>query len=134
MKSDVKKKFDSYPAHVKPKMESLRKLILETARNTDGAGEIEETIKWGEPAYLASQTKSGTTIRIDWKPKLPDRIGMYVSCNTNLVASFRALFPGELEFEGKRGILIPLDKNLPEEQLKICIKMAMRYHLDKKNQ
>ena len=132
MKNDVKQKYNSYPEHIKPKMLQLRNLIYQTADSTDGAGELEETFKWGEPAYLTSKTKSGTTIRIDWKPKKPEQIGMYVNCKTNLISAFKTLFDGDLQFEGNRAIVFPAEKPIPEEQLKICIKMALRYHLDKR--
>ena len=132
MNNIVKKKFNTYPMHIKPKMESLRNLIYEVAENTDGVGELEETLKWGEPAYLTTKTKSGTTIRIDWKLKNPDQIGMYVSCNTSLISIFRSLFANDLKFEGNRAIVFPVKNSIPRKQLMICIRMALRYHLDKK--
>lgn len=131
MENTVKQKFSSYPDEIKPKMESLRNLIYEVAQATEGVGELEETLKWGEPAYLTSQTKSGTTIRIDWKPKNPDQIGLYVSCNTTLISTFRTLFEDDLTFEGNRAIVFPVDKPIPKKQLMICIQIALRYHLDK---
>lgn len=85
----------------------------------------------GEPAYVTVRPKSGTTIRIDWKAKNPDQIGLFVSCNTTLISTYRSLFDNELEFQGNRAILFPADKAVPEKQLKICIQMALRYHLDK---
>jgi hypothetical protein len=48
MKPIVKQKFNLYPAHVKSKMESLRSLIFDTAKTTDGVGELEETLKWND--------------------------------------------------------------------------------------
>jgi hypothetical protein len=131
MENKVKQKFSSYPGQIKSKMENLGDLIYEVAQNTEGVGKLEETLKWGEPAYLTSQTKSGTTIRIDWKPKNPDQIGMYVSCNTTLVSTFRTMFANDLKFEGNRAIVFPVDKPIPKKQLMICIQMALRYHLDK---
>ena len=131
MNNIVKQKFNSYPKHIRPKMESLRNLIYEAAKTTDGVGEIEETLKWGEPAFLTSKTKSGTTIRIDWKPKTPHQIGIYVSCNTNLISTFRMLFADDLKFEKNRAIILPVVKPIPKKQLLLCIKMALRYHLDK---
>ncbi len=133
MQDIVKQKFNSYPKNIKPKMMSLRSLIYETTENTDGVGKLSETLKWGEPAYLTSKPKTGTTIRIDWKPKKPDQLAMYVSCNTNLISTFRSLFADELEYEGNRAILFPLAKPLPKKQLSICIRMALTYHLDKKD-
>ena len=112
-------------------MERLRDLIYEVARNTAGVGKLEETLKWGEPAFLTPQTKSGTTVRIDWKPKNPDVIGVYVSCNTTLIPTFKSMFPDELSFEGNRAIMFPVDQPFPGKQLMICLQMAMRYHLDK---
>lgn len=131
MDKNVEEKFRSYPEHIKPMMEQLRELIFEVAENTSGVGELEETLKWSEPAYLTSKTKSGTTIRIDWKPKNPSQIGMYVSCNTSLVESYRSLFSNKLTFEGDRAVLIPVDTPIPKKELMLCIRMALRYHLDK---
>jgi hypothetical protein len=59
--------FNSYPQNIRTKLMFLRQLILETAASTEGVGELEETLKWGEPSYLTSKTKSGSTIRIDRK-------------------------------------------------------------------
>ncbi|MBN2731036.1 MAG: DUF1801 domain-containing protein [Balneolaceae bacterium] len=131
MEKAVQQKFNSYPNHIKPKIENLRDLIYEVAKATEGVGKLEETLKWGEPAYLTSKTKSGTTIRIGWKPKNPNQIGLYVSCNTTLINTFRTMFAGDLKFEGNRAIVFPVHKPLPRKQLMICIQMALRYHLDK---
>lgn len=131
MNPQVRQKFEAYPEHVKPKMKNLRNLIYEVAEGTEGVGEVEETLKWGEPAYLTSKPKSGTTIRIDWKPKNPDQLAMYVSCNTTLVDSYRRLLGNDLNFEGNRAVIFPVDEPIPKKQLMLCIKMALRYHLDK---
>ena len=131
MKNIVKQKFKSYPDHIRPKMESFRNLIYKVAKTTDSVGEIKETLKWGEPAYLTTKPKSGTTIRIDWKPKSPDQIAMYVNCQTSLISTFRTLFADDLKFEGNRAIVFPVKKPIPKKQLTVCIIMALRYHLDK---
>lgn len=131
MEPSVKDKFDSYPDHIKPKMNALRTLIYQVAEHTKGVGQITETLKWSEPAYLTSKPKSGTTIRMDWKERNPDQIGIYVNCNTSLVERYRTMFSDELEFEGNRAIMIPVEDPIPEKELKICFQMALRYHLDK---
>ncbi len=132
MEKRVQNKFNVYPDHIRQKMEKLRELIIEVAANTEGVGELEETLKWSEPAYLPSKTKSGTTVRIDWKAKKPNQIGLYVSCNTNLVDTYRQRFQNQLKFEGNRAIILPADEPIPEKELKICVQMAFRYQLDKK--
>ena len=131
MNQDVRKKFQSYPEHVRPKIEILRHLILDVASNTEGVGRIEETLKWGEPSYLTTETKSGTTIRIDWKPKQPNQYAMYVNCKTTLIDTFRSLFPDKFTYGGNRAVVFGLDDKIPEDELRLCIRMALRYHLEK---
>ncbi len=140
----VRKKFESYPKKVKAKLEFLRSLILDVAANTEQVGDIEETLKWGEPSYIALpvqfEDKSGkikkakalgTTIRIDWKPKSPDQYALYVNCQTSLIDSYNSLFPNTFTFEGSRAVVFDLEEDLPLEELRICIQMALTYHLDK---
>ena len=57
--------FAAYPKPLKAKLLALRRLILDTAKKTEGVGALEETLKWGQPSYLTTLTKSGSTIRID---------------------------------------------------------------------
>ena len=57
--------FGGYPAPLRTGLMRLRELIFDVAAETDGVGELQETLKWGQPAYLTTETKSGSTIRID---------------------------------------------------------------------
>lgn len=121
----------AYPSAVRPKLLALRKLIYETAESTEGVGPLTETLKWGEPAYLTEESKSGTTIRIAWKAKAPDQVAMYFHCQTKLVDTFRSLFPDELSFEGNRAIVFGQSDAVPAEPLAHCIAMALTYHRNK---
>lgn len=94
-------------------------------------GPIEETLKWGEPSYLTSKTKSGTTIRLAWKAKHPELCGIYFNCQTSLVNTFRTLFP-ELRYEGNRAILLDAAEEIPESALNQCLEMALVYHKAKR--
>jgi len=125
---DVTAKFKTYPAPYKKKLKSLRKLIVETAKEIPEIKEIEETLKWNEPAYLA---KKGSTIRIDWKPKKPDQYAMYFKCTSKLVLTFRAVFGDKFNYEKNRAIIFKLDDAVPEKELKQCIAAAFQYYLGK---
>lgn len=113
-------------------MLSLRELIFETAAKTDGVGELQESLRWGEPAYLTTQSKSGTTIRIDWKAKAPDQYAMYFHCQTGLVDSFRSMFPTSFRFEGNRALIFGVAEKPPTDALEFCIEAALTYHARKK--
>jgi len=127
---DIRKKFESYPEHIRPKLKFLRKLILDVAASEESIGKLEETLKWGEPSYLTTASKSGTTVRIDWKSKTPDQYAIYVNCKTTLVDTFRSLFP-ELTYESNRAIILSVNQVVPENEIRLCISMALKYHLTK---
>lgn len=129
---EVARVFDTYPANVRQAMLDLRALIFDTAAGTDGVGEIEETLKWGEPAYLTPKSKSGSTVRIAWKRKQPERYAMYFHCQTNLVDTFRTLFPDDFQFEGNRAIVFKVGSPLPQDALSLCVSEALTYHLRKR--
>ena len=131
--ADVAAVFDRYPERMREKLLFLRRLIIETAATTDGVGELEETLKWGEPSYLTPQTKSGSTVRIDWKKKKEDEYAMYFKCTTTLVESFREKYPTEFKYGGNRSIIFNEEDDVPVEALKDCIAMALTYHLRKKS-
>lgn len=120
--------FEAYPPAARRQLLVLRRLILDTAAATGGVGELEETLKWGEPAYLTARSKSGSTVRIGWSKARPAQVAIYFNCNTTLVDTFRTLFPTGLRFEGNRAIVFDTGEPLPKDALAICIAAALTYH------
>jgi len=129
--SAVEAVFDAYPKPVKAKLLALRRLILDTAKATSGVGALEETLKWGQPSYLTPETRSGSTIRIDQVKPEPGQYAVYFHCQTNLVETFRELYP-ELRYGGNRSILLDVKDKLPEAALRHCVALALTYHLGKR--
>jgi hypothetical protein len=115
----------SYPAEAQKQLLELRELIIETAEETEGVNELEESLKWGEPSYGC---KTGTTIRMDWKEKQPDQYALYFQCTSKVVPTAKTLFKNQLNFEGNRAIVLPLNEPLPKNILKQCLVLALRYH------
>ena len=124
--------FSAYPKPVKAKLLALRRLIFDTAKSTKGVGRLEETLKWGQPSYLTSETKSGSTIRIDQVRSAAHQYAVYFHCQTNLVETFRELYPTELSFGGNRGIILNAAEEIPEPALRHCVALALTYHLGKR--
>jgi hypothetical protein len=124
--------FSSYPKPINAKLLALRRLIFDTAKMTEGVGRLEETLKWGQPSYLTPETKSGSTIRIDQIKSAGNQYAIYFHCQTDLVETFRELYPSEFSYEGNRCILLDAAEKLPEPALRHCVALALTYHLKKR--
>ncbi|MBZ0111495.1 MAG: DUF1801 domain-containing protein [Thermoanaerobaculia bacterium] len=127
--AEIEEVFAALPALAREKLLQVRSLIFDTAAKTPGVGRIEEALRWGEPSYLTTESRSGTTIRLHWKPRRPDCGAMYVHCQTDLLEQYRVLGHPDLELEGKRAVLFDLNKDVPVDALRDCISLALTYHL-----
>lgn len=122
---DVADKFKSYPEEIRRKLMQLRLLVIDVASSSPDIGELEETLKWGEPSYLA---KGGSTVRIGWKESNPDYYAVYFNCNTKLVDTFTQIYSDTLSFEGNRAIVLHRDDTVPSIALEHCVSLALQYH------
>jgi hypothetical protein len=128
----VEAAFEAYPKALKAKLLALRRLIFDTAKATKGVGALQETLKWGQPSYLTPATGSGSTIRIDRIKSAANQYAVYFHCQTNLVETFRELYPSELSYSGNRAIILNADDAMPEPALRHCVALALTYHLNKR--
>lgn len=122
--SDVVK---HYPKPAQVKFKEIRSLLLVLAKEHQ-LGDLTETLKWGEPAYLC---RTGSTVRIHWRSKNPNTLGIFFNCNTVLVETFKEVFRENLNYEGNRAIIVPLEHKLPTD-VESCLLMALNYHKLKK--
>lgn len=128
MNQDIKIKFESYPTNARENLYQIRDLIFSVAQEYD-LGIVTEQLKWGEPSY---SSKFGSPIRIDWKSSKENQISLYVNCKTLLIETFKEIYGTTFQYEGKREIVLPLDKPLPIIELRNCLFMALQYHKLKK--
>ncbi|MCR9264738.1 MAG: DUF1801 domain-containing protein [Flavobacteriaceae bacterium] len=122
---EFKDKLLSYPDFVRGKMQFLRELVLETAIEIPEITNLEETLKWGEPSFL---TRTGSTLRMDWKKKAPEQYQMYFKCTSRLVKTFKLVFGDLFTYEKNRAIIFQLEQEIPVLELKKCIKATLIYH------
>ncbi len=116
--------FESYPPVMRKKLLGVRKLIFEVAAQDPNIGEVEECLKWGEPAYL---TKGGSTVRINWKASSPDQFFIYFNCKTKLVETFKEVYGDLFSYEGNRAIILNKLGEIPLLPLKHCIALSLNY-------
>jgi len=118
--------FASYPNSVRADLLAVRELIFQVASDTDGVGEVEETLKWGQPAYLTCATKSGTTIRLG-PGTAEGSYALYVHCQTTLIDTVRALYGDAFRYLKNRGVLFQSTDRRPAE-LAHVVQLALTYH------
>ena len=123
--------FRNYPPALRRQLMALREVILDVAAKTGGVGPLTETLKWGQPSYLTTETGSGTTVRVD---RLKDRgaYAVYFHCQSGLVETFRELYPNAFTYEGKRAIVFAASDRVPLRALRHCLALAFTHHLRKK--
>lgn len=109
---------------------AVRELIFDVAAQDPRIGPIDEALRWGEPAYLTTQGKTGSTIRLGIE-KLSGKPAIFFNCKTTLVEEFRQKFGSELAFSKNRAILIEGDVVKLSTLLKSCIASALCYHTRK---
>ena len=99
--------WEGLPEALTEKLLRLRGLILDIASADPDIGPLEETLKWGQPAFLTSDSGSGTTVRIHRHKQSTET----------------------LTFDGKRAVVFDVNDDLPVDAVRHCIAMALTYHL-----
>jgi hypothetical protein len=122
--------FREYPKEVQNRLLFLRELIFDTASAIEGVGELEETLRWGEPTYLTTASGTGTMVRINSRGSA-GRTAVFFHCQTGLIPMFKTLYADTFAYEGKRAIIFEEADSIPVEKLSHCISLALTYHRDR---
>ena len=124
----VAKAYGLFPLPLQALAMDLRMAVFTVAARL-GLSDLEETIKWGEPAYLPG--RGGTTLRIGY-----GRDGtvckLLVNCQTTLIDGWRQRFEGRLVFEGNRAVLLAPSLPFDRGAVETCVADAFEYHTRKK--
>ncbi len=122
----VEAAFDAFPSAVRGRLLELRETIFDTAKGINGLGPLQETLKWGQPAYLTPICKPGTTLRLG----VPKRGGyaLFVHCQTRVIPEFRAQFPDVFSYDETRAVLLRETAAPDMAALRLLIRSALTYH------
>lgn len=123
----VESAFAAFPADAQKTAFALRDLIFEVAAQTPQAGPIEETLRWGQPAYLTSKTKAGSTLRIGLMKT--GEVAIFAHCATTIISTYAATFPEMDRIEGNRAVVFANVDDIVPERLRLLIRHGLTYHL-----
>ncbi len=117
----------AWPSDARAIFAEIRALILIAAKESD-AGPIEESLKWGQPAWRPKRPRQGSTLRLDWQVKLPQTLALFVDCKTNLSATMQEIYPSEFQYEANRALRLTLDNPLPRQAIDHLARITFTYH------
>ncbi|MEL6884826.1 MAG: DUF1801 domain-containing protein [Pseudomonadota bacterium] len=109
----------------------LRTLVHDVAAAAD-IGPLDESLKWGQPAWRPCRPRTGSTLRADWSPAAPDRFDLFVDCKTDLAARVTEAFPRDFDSDGQRCLSVPLDRPLATDALWHLAFATLTYHRAKR--
>ncbi len=119
--------FATFPGPERAMALTLRDLIFDVAADTPDAGQIEETLKWGQPSYLTPQTKSGSTLRIGLAKG--GGVGIFAHCATTIISTYAQTFPDAERIEGNRAVIFRDADEIVPARLRLLIHHGLTYHL-----
>ena len=122
----VERAFAAFPEPVRSSLLDLRETIFDTALDIPGLGPFEETLKWGQPAYLTPKYRSGTTIRLG-VPKTGG-FALFVHCQTRVIPNVRAICGDVFRYDGNRAVVFEEGARPDQPALQLLIRTALTYH------
>lgn len=108
----------------------LREMIFDIAKARPETGQIEETLRWGQPAYLTPQTKSGTTIRLGVHKSA--RFALFVHCQSRVIPAYLEAYPMWDRVDGTRAVLFDHATEIEPRRHSWLVEQALTYRLRKK--
>lgn len=123
----VAKVFQLFPDEARQTALALRDLIFDVASETPQAGEIEEVLRWGQPAYLTPMTKSGSTLRIGITKS--GEVAIFAHCATTIISNYAQTFPNTDRIDGNRAVIFAGADDIVPDRLRLLIRHGLTYHL-----
>ncbi|QIE45449.1 DUF1801 domain-containing protein [Pseudohalocynthiibacter aestuariivivens] len=121
---DVACVIDAYAPEVRAGVSHLRALIYDVAANLPQNVTINETLKWGQPAYRPRT--GGTTLRLG--PHRDACFALFGHCQSTVITAYAQAFPGWDRLDGNRAVLFDTLEQIEPERLSHLIAHALTYH------
>lgn len=117
----------AWPPTARAQFQQMRALIVDAAHAAD-VGEVEESLKWGQPAWRPKRARTGSTLRLHWDAKTPQTIALFVDCKTTLGAEMFAAYPYDFKYESNRAMRLHLGAPLPQQAIAHLAQRTFTYH------
>ncbi|MFS4581523.1 DUF1801 domain-containing protein [Phaeobacter sp. C3_T13_0] len=128
--AEISTVFEQTPPETRDGLLRLRDLIFEVADNDPSVGPVTETLKWGQPSYVAARTGLGTPLRLGQSKQA--RFALMVHCQSRVIVNFSDRYPAWDKFDGTRAVLFDKVEDVEPLRHGWLIHHALTYHSSKK--
>ena len=127
---DILASIETWPDVAQQRLLTMRALFFEVAEAAD-IGPLEESLKWGQPAWRPKRARTGSTLRLNWTSHTPDELSAFVDCKTDLAAQMLTRFPESCGNDGRRCLTFPMDDTLNKDAVWTLAWLTFTYHRGK---
>lgn len=128
---DILNTFALWPDIVQQGAMHVRTVCWDVAKAAE-TGPLDESLKWGQPAWRPRKPRIGSTLRLGWRGDAPDHLDLYVDCKTDIAARVTDAFPDVFDSDKRRRLTIALDRDLPTDALWHLVHQTLTYHRSKR--
>ena len=128
---EIRDQIARWPQAAQGHFHGARALALRAAQGAE-TGPLDETLKWGQPAWRPRRPRTGSTLRLNWSPARPDHLMAFVDCKTDLASLMSTRFPGQFENDGRRSLAFDLNAPLPQDAIAQLAHLTFTYHRRKR--
>ena len=128
---DLLARIETWPDPAQAHFVALRGLVHEVAAAAN-IGQLDESLKWGQPAWRPVRPRVGSTLRVDWSASAPERLMAFVDCKTNLASEMETRFPGQFSNDGRRALGFDLGAPLDRDAVWTLAHLTLTYHRAKR--
>lgn len=131
MHADILNLSATWPADAQHRLLEMRAIFQDVARAAE-TGPLDESLKWGQPAWRPRKARMGSTLRLNWSADAPDQIAAFVDCKTDLAAQMDTRFPGQFRNDGRRSLAFDLSSGLHADAIWQLAHLTFTYHRAKR--
>lgn len=128
---DILKHTETWPTAAQAQFQEVRCIVYDVALASD-IGPLDESLKWGQPAWRPKRPRIGSTLRVNWSPQSSTQLCAFVDCKTDLAAQMDVRFPGQFANDGRRALAFDLQTPLDHTAIWQLAHLTLTYHRAKR--
>lgn len=123
---EVQVVLSTWPDTAQRHLLAIRDILFDVAAQSD-VGALDESLKWGQPAWRPRAPRTGSTLRFGWSAQNPAALMAFVNCRTDLAGQMSTRFPNAYDNDGRRSLAFDLATPLPDPAIRTLAHLTFTY-------